>query len=293
MHAKIAFFISLFTACAAAGCLQSSDLEDDETDTSPDSVGQGAKAQRGCGTIEPPELERDKLEQFVRSLAPASTGSVVVPVHFHIINKGSGYSNGDIPESQIIDQMTALNASFANSGFSFELASIDRTNNPTWFTMARGTDVQKEAKAALRIGGADHLNIYTAEPSDGLLGWATFPWYYADDPSYDGVVAHYATFPGGSYVPYIEGDTVTHEVGHWVGLYHTFQGGCSKTNDYVSDTPAERSPAFGCPVNRDTCPGSPGLDPTENLMDYTDDACMDKFSAGQITRIHEQWSAYR
>jgi hypothetical protein len=228
----------------------------------------------------------------------AGVTKVTIPVAFHVITRGGSYTDGNIPLSHIQAQIDVLNDSYsgrtggAKTPFSFKLVSVDRTLNVGWFNMAPGTGRETAMKQALRVGGANTLNVYTADLGHYLLGWATFPWNYAANPSNDGIVILFSSLPGGTAAPYNEGDTATHEVGHWLGLYHTFQGGCGGDGDLVADTPAEASPAFGCPVGRDTCT-SPGLDPTENFMDYTDDPCMYAFTSGQSVRAAEAWTAYR
>ena len=232
-----------------------------------------------------------------RSVAERAPGTVQIPVVVHVIRKGTGIANGDVPTSQINAQMVVLNEAFAANGspFFFTLQSVTRTTNATWYVMTPGSPAETQAKNALRVGGPGTLNLYMANPGQDLLGWATFPSDYPLNPKRDGVVVLNTSVPGGGAVPYDEGDTATHEVGHWLGLYHTFQGACTTKNDQVNDTPAERSAAFGCPVGRDTCtrPRQPGVDPITNFMDYTDDACMNTFSGGQVTRMDSLHQQYR
>ncbi len=267
-------------------------------------IDSGARcATRHVDDIEAAEIEaalsRFRVSSGKKRGAPNS--SIVIPVYVHVINNGPGIENGDVPTNTIRQQIQVLNASFggatggATTPSVFSLAGITRTTNPAWYTMSPGSKEEREAKAALRQGGADTLNLYTANPGGGLLGWATFPWSYAGDPVNDGVVVLFSSLPGGAAAPYNEGDTATHEVGHWLGLYHTFQGACSTSGDLVADTPAERSPAFGCPAGRDTCvgPKHPGLDPVENFMDYTDDACMFQFTPEQSSRMSALAALYR
>jgi hypothetical protein len=252
---------------------------------------------RRCGTSISDD-DAALVEQRFQELQAAQLGQVdevtggTINVYVHVIRKGTGIANGDVPDTTIAQQIIVLNSAYASTGWSFALVSTDRTTNTTWYTMAPGTTAESQAKAALRRGTKRDLNLYTANPGGGLLGWATFPWDYAAHPTDDGVVVLFSSLPGGAAAPYNLGDTATHEIGHWMGLYHTFQGGCSKNNDFVQDTPRERSAAFGCPAGRDTCRQA-GLDPITNFMDYTDDSCMYLFTPGQDTRMDAEFTTYR
>ena len=260
---------------------------------------------------------RDPLAKWTSqhpSLAKAAAAAnepLTVPVAFHVIRKNGSVAGGNIPRAWIDAQMAVLNDSFAGktggaeTGFRFVLNSVDRTTQPRWFNLIpangderrlfRGSGKEVKMKRALHEGGPETLNVYTAKLGQFLLGWAYLPSDFADGlPRYfDGVVMEYRSLPGADFGPYDEGDTATHEVGHWLGLEHTFQNGCTAPGDFVGDTPYEASPAFQCPKGRDTCEDRPGTDPIHNFMDYTYDQCMHRFTNGQGDRMQQSWAAYR
>ncbi|KAJ3516501.1 hypothetical protein NMY22_g14196 [Coprinellus aureogranulatus] len=230
-----------------------------------------------------------------------------IKTYIHIIQSTNSTTedDGSISDTQVQQQMTTLNNAFmtpaGNHYLLFVLEDVDRTVNPDWFNNG-GPDTAQQAamKSALRKGGRADLNIYTVNftgDSDGLLGYATFPQSYNTAPSDDGIVILYKTFPGGTIADYNTGMTAVHETGHWVGLYHTFQGSCTGQGDFVDDTMPEGIPSQGCPEGRITCPVDDatqgGVDPIHNYMDYSVDSCMTEFTAGQMDRARQQLIYYR
>lgn len=248
-----------------------------------------------CATKELPDLAKDEIDKTLQKLKTNRRLLLIggtIEVHVHVIHRGPGIQDGNISDAMIAAQIKALNLAFATTGWSFKLASIDRTRNSRWFYGCADPTHESAMKTALRRGGGDKLNLYTCKPSQGVLGWATYPSAYAQRPKNDGVVIFHATVPGGSALPYREGDTTVHQVGHWLGLYHTFEGGCHGSGDRVDDTPPEKSPAYACASQRDTCLGG-GFDAIHNFMNFTEDACMDQFTPGQDARIDASFTAYR
>lgn len=229
-----------------------------------------------------------------------------IPVWWHVIREGDTVDEGNITRTQIRAQIKVLNHGYRGKGeaepgartaFKFNLAGVTRTTNAEWFNNSdprEPDNTVREMKEGTRVGEADTLNQWSVDLlQTGLLGFATFPSDYDAEPTLDGVVNTFQSLPGGSAAPYDRGDTATHEVGHWVGLFHTFQGGCGG-GDQVEDTPPEAEPYFGdcSDAPRDTC-AAPGNDPIENFMDYTDDVCMDRFTMGQRERAYAQYLAFR
>ena len=247
-----------------------------------------------CGTIEPSENAKLVTEaEVARQPRREAVDGGTIAVHVHVIRKGLGIENGDVSDTVIAAQLRVLDAAYADAGWSFELASIDRTTQPAWFALRAGSAEETAAKTALHRGTARDLNLYIAEPGNGMIGYATFPTHYASAPLHDGVVIRHSALPGGTSAPYNLGDQTVHQVGHWLGLYHTYQADCSSDRgDFVADTAPSSMPAFGCPVGRNSC-GATGDDPVRNYMDRSDDGCMNTFTDGQRARIKVQFDAFR
>ncbi|KAK4054675.1 hypothetical protein OIO90_003487 [Microbotryomycetes sp. JL221] len=270
----------------------------------------------GCGSHTAPDLEVErniasKIGEVQSRLATARTSNTYavatknVPVYWHVIRKDTSVSGGNVPDSAITSSINELNTRYSSSGFNFVLQSTDRTTNQNWFDYAGPQTSQNTAmKRSLRRGGVESLNIYsvgfTSISQQGLLGFAAFPQNAPSNLVEDGIVFLHTTVPGGSIGSnYNQGKVLSHEAGHWLGLYHTFQNsvsgasGCVADGDFVSDTNKEADATFGCPASRDSCPNDAGNDNIANIMNYTYDYCKGQVTAGQTARMVALCERYR
>jgi hypothetical protein len=252
------------------------------------------------GPVREPDLGQEHRDLPASAKGKAGPGfKATVPVYFHVVTDGS---IGAVTTAQISAQIDVLNKTFAggeggdNSGFSFRLAGVTRTDNAAWFYANPGGVNEHSMKQALHTGGPGALNYYSTT-AGAYLGWAYLPEIVTKPGQayLDGVVVDWESMPGTSTTyagRYDQGETGTHEVGHWLNLEHTFYGGCSAHGDYVDDTPAQKTPTSGCPEGKDTCK-APGLDPIHNYMDYSYDTCYTEFTPGQSQRMADAWLLYR
>lgn len=241
---------------------------------------------------------------------------VTIPVVVHVVYNTAAQN---ISDAQVIAQINQLNLDFArlnadrtntpaafataavNTNIQFCLAQRDPNGNATTGIVRKSTTVtsfidDNKVKSASTGGdnawpAGSYLNIWSCNLGNSLLGYAQFP---GGPASTDGVVLLYSSIGSvaspGTASPYNLGRTATHEVGHWLNLYHIWgdDGSACTGSDLVGDTPNQSSENYGCPTypKTDACSAaSPGV-MFMNYMDYTDDACMNMFTAGQATRIN-------
>jgi hypothetical protein len=226
-------------------------------------------------------------------------GVIEIPVVVNVLYRTAAQN---ISNAQIASQIAVLNADFAatnsdlsltpsifqpvlagNTNIRFVLDAVVRksTTTTSWST----NDAMKKApKGIAPTSPTTKLNIWCCNMGGGILGYAQFP---GGSSATDGVVIDDNAFgsTGTVTAPFNKGRTGTHEVGHWLNLRHIW-GDATCGNDLVGDTPAHNTANYGCPAagHRSTCSGTP-VEMTMNYMDYTDDACMYMFSAGQKTRM--------
>jgi hypothetical protein len=265
------------------------------------------------------QLER----QFLKSTAQTSQ-IYTVPVVVHVVHNGEAVGVGtNISDERIFRQIEVLNEDFrrqnadaantlpefqgvaADIEIQFVLARQDPNGLPTTgIVRVQGSQSSypyQETNSVLKNQSAqwdpnDYLNIWVADLSSGLLGWSSWPdtdlqpqgLGWAPSPAnQEGVAVDYAFFgdnpAAGSFASY--GRTLTHEMGHFFGLLHTFSGGCESNGDYCADTPSQQfstSTTESCPLSQVSC-GS--LDMVQNYMDYSADVCMNLFTNDQKARM--------
>jgi hypothetical protein len=252
----------------------------------------------------------EAIETFTRNFEknPAAyrllpDGTMEIPVVFNVLYKTTAEN---VSLTQLQSQIDVLNEDFGatnadynltstynsvkagNTGIRFVLDAVNRrsTTTTSWST---NDAMKKSAKGIAPTSPTTKLNIWVCNMGGGILGYAQFP---GGSSATDGVVLdNNATGrTGTATAPFNKGRTATHEVGHWLNLRHIW-GDATCGNDQVADTPPHNTANYGCPAAGHTSTCSPAqVEMTMNYMDYTDDACMYMFSAGQKTRMQATYA---
>ena len=229
------------------------------------SIMQAQSVDYGCKTESMPVNQLLEIKQNIEtwSFSRNRNEPVHIIVAWHIVTQSNGV--GDYGDQIIYDMIDALNDNYVEHNFFFTLESIDRTDNDTWFVNWEGQGSPGEdGMQTLAIDPYHYLNIYTADLNAmGAEGWSYLPNGFANNSHLQSVNLDYRNMNVGLAW------MLTHEVGHHLGLDHTFSGNCTNPNDGIDDTPQHNeSGLWSCNSNQDTCPNDPGNDPVTNYMNY-------------------------
>ena len=247
-------------------------------------------AQSYCATEEP-------LLPIATNSSFTSTSIISIPIIFHLI-RPYGEEVFPINQTTLESQVDSLNSAFSGSVFQFYMAGYTRTTSSTWINIAPSSTFLEDMTSELAIDPKHAINVYVGQVT---YSFATFPWDWSETSTNNGIFLDYTSLPGGSMEDYGEGNWGIHEMGHYLGLYHTWQatddgqGGCTTADggDLVDDTPYARNPTSGCPSLKNTCPNLSGNDPIHNYMDYSCDTCRTHFTPDQFDRMNAVTGQYR